>query len=103
MQNGDVWAIGSNEEGQLGIGNTSRKHIPIKIENDKDGNKLPAIERIVEVDGKIYYIAYNGDKYLNGVKNTDEIDLEQDTITVLQTLKKEQLERTRGRSITTPP
>ena len=92
LHGGTVHAYGKNQYGQLGIGNTAYKYIPIKVEKDKSGNKMPAIEKIVCIDNKIYFIATNGDKYLNGVKNTDAIDMTLDTITILPNLKKEQLE-----------
>ena len=66
MENGDIWVMGENSSGQLGVGDFDYKYLPVKLEKDKDGDKLPVMKKIKSNGTSTYFLSQNGEIYVCG-------------------------------------
>ena len=72
MTNGEMYAWGRNDEGQLGIGNTTDQIIPVKIEGITNLDEIYTGYNLYvkTTDGKMYAWGRNGEGQL-GIGNTE--------------------------------
>jgi len=98
MENGDVWVMGENRSGELGLGDTEWRGVPEKLELDSEGNKIGRIKEIIikkrgtnnlynsvlyhSEEGNVYVAGYNGDGVLgtgdnNNVLNATKVNIQQ--------------------------
>ena len=75
MDNGEVWVMGENSYGQLGVGDKEYRHIPERLEVDKSRDKIPAIKDIVVGSNNIFYIGENGAVYASGYNSYGQFGL----------------------------
>jgi len=66
MENGDVWVMGDNDYGKLGMGVENKIEIPKRLELTNNGDKLPPIKEIVRMGDSTYYLTKDGEVYVCG-------------------------------------
>jgi len=81
MENGEVWVMGNNQDGQLGVGHNSYVYIPQKLETDSEGNKVKPIKQILSkkftfssrYSYNTFYIAEDGTIYVCGLNRSGSL------------------------------
>ena len=66
MENGDVWVMGDNTYGQLGLGDTNKRNIPVRLIKDNKGRNIVGIEKIICSGYTVYYLDKEGGLYVSG-------------------------------------
>ena len=78
MENGDLWVMGNDKKGQIGIADYFYINMPIKLEKDAYGDDIPAIRDITVDSGSVWYVAENGDVYVSGNNTQSRLGLGSD-------------------------
>ena len=79
MDNGDVWAAGDNKFGQLGVGDTNYKYLPVKVKIgekiDKIVTKTYYLNGMNATDNFVsaFYITESGGVYVSGYNKSGEL------------------------------
>ena len=55
--NGEIYAWGNNQDGQLGIGNTENQNTPIKVDGLSDVSEILYCAYVIKNDNRIYLIS----------------------------------------------
>jgi len=75
MENGDVWVMGDNNYGQLGIEERKYLYVPEQITVDADGNKIEKIKEIIMSNDSLYYLGSTGSLYVSGENSYGQLGL----------------------------
>ena len=75
MDNGDVWVMGENGSGQLGLGDKSYRYLTEKLTLDAQGNKIPKIKQIASSSTNTFYLSEDGRVYACGQNNYGQLGL----------------------------
>ena len=83
---GGVWAVGKNDHGQLGLGNTAEKQAPVAMR--KDASHLIDDAVAVEAGDRYTVVLTNtGDVYATGLNENGKLGIDVDTPNVLMPVK----------------